>query len=514
MRLKMKNNVLKLMSDFAVKISIFVILAAITAFVAVSSAYAEEKMVPYVKSHPIPHPIVTTWNIPPLVTAKPSSPVYIPTIDGLVSGKNAVNFAGGKVLKNDGLVIKKSSVKDGKVVIPAGGFVYMFDTWVGDIPMVGGMEFVLGEDNAYYYVDYPGASIAKATNVTLKLGESVVVGDQIFTYGAAAPHGKFTNPTVELRYKLGGDWAFVGMSPAVFSIGASPEDPGKDFHYGHPAITGYKPGGAKQASLLDFNQLFADRKDISTNQIKFSTIYATSLSSWNMCKAPLAYKGRAGKGTKVDVKDIVVEVTDTKRDQNSQSASVRISKNGKKIAEKTLVWEPAKDKDFYRSPYNVEWQKKVLLKHEDITVQLLASQWISEDAVDKSGKANLVVYKDCVLVEDGKPSPWDPKFLVDSSVCPQGHGFGAILYNKDDIVLTKEKNVFVGPTGYINLVVDDIKGDTAKFHVESKTGAKSLAFTKKGNVDLLLGKGRAIQDIAHDVGRATQEEMYRQLAGK
>lgn len=514
MRLTMKNEAPKLMFDFAAKLSGFIVLAAITVFMAVPLANAEEKMVPYGKDHPIPHPVVTTWNIPPLVTAKPSSPVYIPSLDGLVSGKNAVNFAGGKVLKNDGLVIKKSSVRDGKVVIPAGGFVFMFDTWVGDIPLVGGMEFVFGEENAYYYVDYPGASIAKATNVTLKLGESVVVGDQIFTYGAAAPHGKFTNPAVELRYKLGGDWAFVGMSPAVFSIGATTEDPGKDFHYGHPVSTGYKPGGEKQASILDFNQLFANRKDISTNQIKFSTIYATDVQSWNMCKAPLAYKGRAGKGTKIDVKDLVVEVVGTNRDQNRQSASVRISKGGKTVAEKTLVWEPAKDKDFYRSPYNVEWQKKVLLKHGDITVQLLASQWISEDAVDKGGKANLVVYKDCVLVEDGKPSPWDSKFIVDNSVCPQGHGFGAIFYNKDEIVLTREKNVFAGPAGHVRIVIDDIKGDTAKFHVESKTGAKSLAFIKKGNVDLLLGKGRAVQDIAHDTGHATQEEMYRQLAGK
>lgn len=497
----------------AIMRGLFTISATATAILIVAPfATAEDKVIPYNAKHPIPYPIVTTWNTPALITAKPSNPVYIPSIDGLISGKPSVNFNGDKIPKYDGLVIKKSSVKDGKVVIPPGGFVFMFDTLRGILPMMGEMEFVFGEGNAYYYVDYPGAVIAKKTDVTLKIGESVVVGDNIFTYITATGHGKFRNPTVDLRYKLGGNWDFVGMSPAVFSIGASPEDPGKDFHYGYPVGAGYKKaGGEKEASLLDYNQLFANRKDISTKEIKFSTIYSTDVQAWNMCKAPLAYKGRAGKGTKIEAKDFIVEVVGTGRDQNRQTASVKITKGGKTVAEKTLVWEPAKDKDYYLSPYNVNWQKKVLLKHEDITVQLLASLFIAEDAVDKDGKANLVVYKDCILVEDGKPSAWDPKFLVDQAQCPQGHGFGTIFYNKDEIVLTKEKNVFEGPAGYVKLVIDNISGDTATFHLQSKTGAKSLAFTKKGNIDLLLGKGRAVKDIVRDVGHATQEEMYMQL---
>ncbi len=298
------------------------------------------------------------------------------------------------------------------------------------------------------------------------------------------------------------------MGAAVFSIGASQDDPGKDLHYGY--YPGDSPGGDKESAILDFNQLFAHRKNISTKQIKFDTIYSTDVQAWNMCKAPLAFKGRAGKGKTIKVKGATVEVVDTAVEGKRQSVKVRITEGGKTVAEKTLVWDSAKDKDFYLSPYNVEWQKKMLVKHKDITVQLLASLFIPEDGVDKNGKANLVVYKDCVLVEDGKPSIWDKRFLVDQSQCPQGHGFGTMFYNKDEIVLTKKNNVYKGPAGYVKLVIDDISGDTAKFHMESKKG-KSLVFTKKGNIDLLLGKGRATKDIVRDVGHAVQAQMYEQM---
>lgn len=469
-------------------------------------AYAEDQIVPYNKNLPVDFPIVTTQNVPPLASEKPKDPVYIPQLEGLISGDRAIEFFGRKVPKYDALEIKKSVVKGGKVVIPPGGFVFKFDTLAGDLPMVGSEEFVFGKDNIYYYVDYPGAVIVKKTNVPLKVGKSIVVGDHILTFTSAVGHGRFLNLTISVRNKLGLDWDFVGMSPAVFSIGATPNDPGKDSFYGYPA--GYKPGGPKEADYLDYIQLFANRKDISRKQIKFSTVYATDIQAWTMCKAPLAYKGRAGKGKKINVKGYTVEVVDTKRNKNLQTAKIRITAGGKTVAEKTLVWDK---NDFYRSPYNVNWQKKVLLKHDDIIVQLLKSLYIKDAAVDKRGRANLVVYKDCMVVEDGKPSVWDQRFIVDQTVCPQGHGFGTIFYNKEEVVLTNDKNTFDGPRGYIKLVIDKIKGDTARFHLESGTGAKSLTFEKKGNVDLLFGKGRATKDIVHDVGHSTQDEMYRQM---
>jgi hypothetical protein len=469
---------------------------------------AADKIVPYNKKHPIPFPIVTTWNVPPLLTAKPKNPVYIPTLKGLVAGKAAVNFMGGKIPKHDALIIKKSVVKNGQVIIPAGGFVFMFDTIRGILPMVGSTEFIFGPKNVWYYVDYPGAVIAKATNVVLKRGQSVVVGDNIFTFLTATGHGCMRNPTVDLRYKLGGGWDFVGMAPGVFSVGLGPKDPGKDLHYGYPP--GYRPGGPKQAAILDYNQLFARRKNISVKKITLDTIYSMDVQAWTMCPAPLAFKGWAIKGQKIKAGDYVVEVLGTRRTPAVRSVKVRVLKNGKPVAVKTLAWRPKKD--FYLSPYNVKWQKRLLLKHKGLVVQLLAAFYKPiREGVDKKGRANLVVYNKCIVVADGKPAPWDKRFLLDHSQCPQGHGFGTMFYNPQPIVLTAKKNIFEGPGGCVKLVIDEIKGDTVKFHLESAAGGKSLVFVKKGNVDLIMGQGRATNDIIRGLFHSMGREMYRQL---
>jgi hypothetical protein len=481
---------------------IFVFCALLT----IGIVNAEDKIVPYNAIHPIPYPIVSTYNEPPLVLEMPKDPVYIPTVPGLIDKEIAVNFFGKKIPKYDGLVIKGTKIEGGKVIIPPGGFVFLLDTWRGILPMVGEMEFILGKDNIYYYVDYPKHVIVKKTDIELERGKSVLVGDNIFKFITATGHGRFRNPTVQLYTKHGVMWEFVGMSPGVFSVGAKPGDPGKDFHYGYPG--NYKPVGDKEAALLDYNQMFATRGDISTKKITFSTIYSVDNQGWTLCKAPLAFKGSAKKGDKFEVKGYTIEVVDTNPDPKLQSATIRISKNGKVVAEKELVWAP--DKDLYLSPYNVEWQDKVLLKQGDIIIHLLGSLF-TPDAVDSEGKANLVIYQDCFVLEDGMPSPWDNRFLADQITCPQGHGFGIMFYNKDGVVLTKENNVFEGPNGYIKLVIDEVSGDTAKYHIESKTGGKSLIFEKTGNVDTLLGKGRAIKDIIYSLGTAVPRQLYERL---
>ena len=471
----------------------------------VAPAMADDAVTPYNEGHPIAFPVVTEWVEPPLVLAQPVDPVYIPTLPGLLAGKPAVNFMGGKIPKHDGLTIKKSSVKDGKVTIPTGGFVFLWDTTRGILPVVGSTEFVFGEDNVWYYVDYPGAVIAKATNVTLKRGDKVVVGDNIFHYISATGHGCFRNPVIDLRTESGVAWDFVGMAPATFSVGLTDKDPGKDLHYGYKS--GDKPGGPKESVILDYNQLFAQRKNIGIKEMTLDTIYSTDLQTWTMTPS-LAYKGKAGKGDKIKADGYEVEILDTKATPEEQSVQVRLLKDGTELAAKTLVWKPQADR--YLSPYNVEWQKNILLKHGEAIVHLLAAYYPDmTTAVDAEG-ANLAVYTRCVEVSDGQPIPWDKRFAVDFQQCPQGHGFGAVFWNIEPIVLGADNNVFKGPMAHLNLVIDKIDGETATFHLETSKG-KSLVFTKTGNIDLILGQGRAQKDVIRDLNHATEREMYRQL---
>lgn len=484
--------------------SLIAALALITVFGALP-AMAENPVVPYNDGHPVAFPVVTTWTEPPLVLAKPVDPVYIPTLPGLVAGKPAINFMGGKIPKHDGLTIKQSKVADGKVTIPVGGFVFKWDSTRGILPVVGSTEFVFGEDNLWYYVDYPGAVIAKATDVTLKRGEKKVVGDNVFQFISATGHGCFRNPVVDLRTESGVAWDFVGMAPATFSVGLSPDDPGKDNHYGYNHSD--KVGGPEEAVLLDYNQLFAKRENLSGKQITLDTIYSTDLQTWTMTQT-LAFKGRVASGKTVKAGDYEVEVVKAEATPDQQSATVRLLKDGKQLAEKTLVWKPKADR--YLSPYNVKWQKNILLKHDGVIVHLLAAHYPKMANPVNAEGAELAVYTDCIEVSDGKTTPWDNRFALDFQQCPQGHGFGTIFWNVEPIVLDAKNNVFKGPQGYLNLVIDKVEGDKATFHVETAKG-KSLEFTKTGNVDLILGQGRAQKDVIRDLNHATEREMYRQL---
>ncbi|MCB2226705.1 MAG: hypothetical protein KQH53_08500 [Desulfarculaceae bacterium] len=480
---------------------IFTLLLALGA----GSALADHPVVPYNQGHPIAFPVVTTWVEPPLVMAKPVNPVYVPTLPGLLAGKPAVNFMGGKIPKHDGLTIKQSKVAGGKVTIPVGGFVFKWDTTRGILPVVGSTEYVFGPENLWYYVDYPGAVIVKATNVTLKRGEKKVVGDNVFHYLSATGHGCFRNPVVDLRTESGVAWDFVGMAPATFTVGLTKQDPGKDLHYGYPA--GSKPGGPQEAVLLDYNQLFASRDKISGKQITLDTIYSTDLQTWTMSPT-LAFKGRVADGKTVKAGAYQVQVTEAKATPDKQSAKVRLLKDGKELAAKTLVWRPKADR--YLSPYNVKWQKNVLLKHDGVIVHLLAAHYPKMSNPVNAQGAELAVYTDCIEVSDGKPCPWDKRFALDFQQCPQGHGFGTVFWNTMPIVLDAKNPVFKGPAGYLSLVIDKIEGDQVTFHLATAKG-KSLEFTKTGNVDLILGQGRAQKDLIRDLNHATEREMYRQL---
>jgi len=481
----------------ALTVPIFLFCAGVT--------LADDPIVPYNPGHPIPFKVVETWVKPPLVLEKPVDPVYIPTLPGLVAGKPAINFMGGKIPKHDGLTIKQSKIENGKITIPVGGFEFKWDTTRGILPVVGSTEFVFGEDNLWYYVDYPGAVIAKATDVTLKRGEKITVGDNVFHFISATGHGCFRNPVVDLRTETGVNWDFVGMSPATFSVGLTEGDPGKDLHYGYRP--GSEPGSEKESVVLDYNQLFAKRKNLSTKEITLDTIYSMDLQTWTMTPT-LAFKGKAKKGEKINAGDYEVEILGTEATPEKQTVTVRLTKDGKDLATKTLVWQPKADR--YLSPYNVSWQKNILLKYDDIIVHLLAAFYPKMSNPVTSEGADLAVYTDCIEVTDGQPTPWDKRFALDFQQCPQGHGFGTVFWNIEPIVLDTQHKVFNGPMGYIKLVIDEISGNKATFHIETEKG-KSLEFTKEGNIDLILGQGRAQKDLIRDVNHATEREMYRQL---
>ena len=75
----------------------------------------------------------------------------------------------------------------------------------------------------------------------------------------------------------------------------------------------------------------------------------------------------------------------------------------------------------------------------------------------------------------------------------------------------------LGPEGYFKIVMDEWKdGRVAAWHVEDAQGNKSVVFRndQAENIDLLLGKGRAIVGLLAYIGRETLETMYNYLSAK
>ena len=191
--------------------------------VSASLALAEEWekiLTPARPGLPLANP-VTTIEIPPpplsLLKDRPVNPAYVPGLPGLPQGKIALDDLGNKKPKHDGVLIRQSRVQDGQVLIPAGGLVYLEDTWRGEVALVGERIAYLGQEPAY--IDYD-MSIVVQRDVTIPSGDSVAVGGQVYHYYATVGHEQTANHTLHVRTIAGTDWEWAFGHP-VFSTGQS-----------------------------------------------------------------------------------------------------------------------------------------------------------------------------------------------------------------------------------------------------------------------------------------------------
>src|SRR5215813_226326 len=132
----------------------------------------EKVLIPARSDLPLANPITTTEIPPPplsLLKDRPVNPAYAPGLPGLPQGKVSLDDFGNKKPKYDGVIIRQSRVQDGQVMIPAGGLVYLEETWRGEVALVGERIAYLGKEPIY--IDYD-MSIVVQRNVTIPSGES------------------------------------------------------------------------------------------------------------------------------------------------------------------------------------------------------------------------------------------------------------------------------------------------------------------------------------------------------
>lgn len=425
------------------------------------------------------HPIATTDIAPPpfsLVADRPVKPAYVPGLPGLPQARAVTDSYGlRRPPKHDAVFIRKSRVENGAVVIPAGGLVYLEDTWGGEVALRGEPLPVLGRMPTY--VDYDMSIVVKE-NVTIPAGQSVVVGGQVYHYYATVVHEKTANHALHVRTIAGTDWEWA---------------------FGAPVLSATQPGwwGTRFAQLYNQGQA----REVTSQKMVFDWISGVRMDRLVLADETL-FSGLAGVGDAWTSGGRTVRVAAI--DAVAGTVRIEVVENGAVVLDRTLG--PVRSELLIE---DTEARKALVFEHGDIAGFLAPWPKPFED-----GKANLRIHGRVFSLRYGDDYAGDRRFAVYPVGCPTGHNFGFMLVNKDEIRLAPGQ-VVAGPEGYFRVVVDRVDGDAVtSWRIEDRQGNRSIDLGGPAvtNIDLVLGQGRvAGQAILKDVGRAALDRTYAAL---
>ena len=323
--------------------------AALAAVLAGPAAAADDAslLTPAKPGWPLAHPIAAA-DIPPppfsLLADRPVKPAYVPGLPGLPQARVVTDDFGRKPPKFDGVFIRKSRVENGEVVIPAGGLVFMEDTWGGEVALRGEPLPVLSRLPTY--VDYDMTIVVKK-DVTIPAGGSVAGGGQVFNYYATAVH---------VRTIAGTDWEWA---------------------FGAPAFSATETGwfGDRFAQL--YNQ--GKAREITGKQITFDWLSGVRMDRILLAQDKV-FAGLAGAGESWKVGDRTVRVAAV--DPAAGTVTLDLLAGDKVTATRTLG--PVKNELLIE-----DTAARKALVFEDADMVAFLSPWPN---AFEGGKANLKVY--------------------------------------------------------------------------------------------------------------------------
>lgn len=451
--------------------------ATVTALLTLSGARADGAPPPLVPARPdlpLAHPFATQdLPAPPfaLLSERPVRPAYVASLPGLRNGAPAADDFGRKAPKYDGVLIRRSRVENGEVVIPPGGLAYLEDTWGGEVALRGEQIPVLARTSTY--VDYDMSIVVKR-DVTIPAGQSVAVGGQVYHYYATVGHEQTANHTLHVRTFAGTDWEWAFGAPVLSST-----------------QTQWWGTGLRFAQLYNQGQA----REVTREKMVFDWISGVRMDRIVLADQPL-FAGLASAGQQWSAGARSVRVA--RVDAQAGTVDVEVVEGGRVVFTKTLG--PVKKELLIEDTVS---RRALVFEYGDLVGFL--SPWPSPF---QEGKANLKLYAKAYSLRYGEDFAPDARFAVYPIACPTGHGFGFMLTNKTEIRLKPGQSV-EGPQGYFKIAVDRVEGDQVlAWHVSDAQGNRSRNLGGAGvdNVDLVLGQGRITgQAILKDVGRSLLE---------
>lgn len=449
-----------------------------------------------------------------VMTSPAKDGAYVLKMKGLVNNHRIKLLNGDRKAINDGIVIRKSSVKDGKVTIPAGG---LFTTsrcsnWWS----FNDHTFTIAGKLFHFITDEYQQDVVK--NVTMKKGETVF-GNEEKTRG-------WELSSIDV-YPMGIEGAHMAYFKVVKTTGNYYGNPfivvaGKNITpYGSNGQAEKNGSGLKEGTTSCFDQPdtrpFMIGNNISTNSR--SVIYVDEITpteakikefvTVSTSKALISpnepVMGMYGKGESFKVGNATVEVVDIK----GTDVTIKMT-DGKGTITKTLKADKA-TMDLFPSSRVSCANLYALSASGSETVNINVH---NEGGMFANGKVALMGYSDVITVTNGGKWAADERFLTRPEICAECSFIHEVVIENDKpIVLDAKNNVFEGPDGYFKIVIDKINGDTVEaWHVETKedkTG--NLAGRAKGkHIDMVIGAecrstGHFFSRVYADLYKETQE---------
>lgn len=403
----------------------------------------------------------------------PQHPVFeFSGIPGWVRGKKVTNSMNVTIPKYEMMVIRGTKIRNGKIIIPAGGLYFDSSPARGEIPMTGASDYFFG--HRYYFVDYD-ARIHLARNSVVKSGAPTAVGNHLYTLLSPPIPKVVPDPVVGWKTFDG-----VSIRPWAFSV-----------RWEHPSRK------TPDQRPLTYLQGVIHSRDQKTGAITFSSLSGTSIHSEWWAKT-LVFSGQAQEAQTYEKGGYGIVVN--RIDPKTATIAFHVVRHGKIGPERSLsaVNTPT-------LPEDENARKKMIAIDGPVAVVL----W-PHDAISGHG-ARLWVYSNVEHWTTNRKNFGFPGMAYFPIACPIAHHIGGMVYNTRPIVLTpgKSENLF---GGYARILVVSIHDRDVQFKVTTASGSTPV-FRNSGGIDAVLGEGRAAHGILSSLD-ATDLDLDRDLKVK
>jgi hypothetical protein len=430
---------------------------------------------------------------------------YIPQLGGLLN-KTMHNQYGQKKDLAECVVLRGSSIKNGKAYVPAGGLFYASSTTEDARPLMRDPFLILGEEA--YLLSLKTSSAVK-TDVQVERGGKALIdasGYRIwYEYGTdhyGKPYGEFplVPPSGGWQIELPISTSFpkpVKVSDLQVPSGINPQL--KEFFMSDVALYGLTKLQAKDVSADE--ALFSKIEYPTITEAVFSLDrpYVVGIRQesyrWHWNKRIYAFRKENGilvevrnwTGKKVLASKLLVPSTQQEYKVENQDTM------GLTIFDLDMHIELIVDPSWYKGSDYAPWANDV------------PYGW-------KEGTISFVIYHDLVRLKDAEPWPRDNRYIV--RLEPHfmtGMLKRVVLENRDPFELSNENGTYAGPVKiseiwdrkYFNLVVSGIEPEVVKScYVRDSFFRRTdnLILWKEGreNIDFFIGMSELVISVMED----------------